>query len=101
MPYNPENIHKILEKAISSNKPVKMNYINNKGEPSSRILSQIKFTSQKHIKAFCHYKNEERIFSVNNITDIKLLENITIPENIYCGYLDEEYIIKIVNTAKK
>jgi DNA replication protein DnaC len=100
MPYNPENIRKTLEKAIYNNQSVKMNYINNKGEPSSRILSNIKFTSQKHIKAFCHYKNEERTFSINNITDIKLLENIPTSENIYCGYLDEDYILKIVNTAK-
>jgi predicted DNA-binding transcriptional regulator YafY len=101
-----DNILTTLRQAINNNKSIEINYLNNKGEQTLRILSQIIFSGQynkeSHIKAFCHFRNEERTFSVNNITGIKILDYApAIPEKNIHENLSENYILNILNTAKQ
>lgn len=71
-----------LQKAISGNHKIKIQYENFDGEVSERELSELKMTEEfndfgydkQHIKGFCHLRNEERSFKISRIKNIELIK---------------------------
>lgn len=63
--------------AILKKQTLKIDYVNNKGEVSTRTISNIRLSNDygsEYIKAFCHLKKEERIFKISNIFKVKVVE---------------------------
>lgn len=81
-PKNSLSIKDELQKAISGNHKIKIQYENFDGEVSERELSELKMTEEfndfgydkQHIKGFCHLRNEERSFKISRIKNIELIK---------------------------
>lgn len=81
-PKNGLSIKDELQKAISGNHKIKIQYENFDGEVSERELSELKMTEEfndfgydkQHIKGFCHLRNEERSFKISRIKNIELIK---------------------------
>ena len=63
--------------AILKKQTLKIDYVNNKGEASTRTISNIRLSNDygsEYIKAFCHLRKEERNFKICNIIKAKVIE---------------------------
>lgn len=72
-------IKQIVVLAIFMKQTLKIDYVNNKNEVSTRTISNIALSSDygsEYIKAFCHLKNEERTFKISNILKAKVVEAV-------------------------
>lgn len=66
----------IINRAIQDNLSIEIDYVNKKGERSTRILSDV-FHSEEHgigyISAYCHLKDDERTFKISSIIDARIV----------------------------
>ena len=72
----------ILKKAVIQNKEVMIVYGNTNSERSKRTVQPLKivFKSKEwYLKAFCMEKQDFRIFKLNRILELELLENTFVP----------------------
>ena len=72
----------ILKKAVIQNKEVIIVYENTNSERSKRTVQPLKivFKSKEwYLKAFCMEKQDFRIFKLNRILELELLENTFVP----------------------
>ena len=68
----------ILKTAVIQCKEIKIVYVNTNSEISKRILQPLKIsykTKEWYLKAFCTEKQDFRIFKLNRILELQLLEN--------------------------
>lgn len=66
----------IINRAIQDKLTIEIDYINRKGEKSTRILSDVSHNKQYgngYISAYCHLKEEERTFKISNISEAKIV----------------------------
>ena len=73
------SIKQIVVLAILKKQTLKIDYVNNKNEVSTRTISNIALSNDygsEYIKAFCHLKNEERTFKICNILKAKVVEAV-------------------------
>ncbi len=73
------SIQQIVVQAIFDKQTLQIDYINNKGEVSTRKISNIGLSNDygsEYIQAFCHLKNEERTFKIRNILKAKVVEAV-------------------------
>ena len=73
------NVQQIIRGAIEANNKVKIKYEKYNGETSIRELSQLQVSNEyssdeKHIKAYCHLRNEERNFKISRIRSIEIIK---------------------------
>lgn len=67
-----------IKKAIDRRLDLEIEYVNNSGVFSVRIISDLKYSEQLgngYIEAFCHNRNETRLFKISNIYNAKIIEN--------------------------
>ena len=72
----------ILKTAVMQCKEIKITYENANGERSKRIVQPLKITYKSkewYLKAFCMQKQDFRIFKLNRIVELELLENTFVP----------------------
>lgn len=72
----------ILKTAIIQCKEIKIVYENTNSERSTRIIQPLKISYKSkewYLKAFCKEKQDFRIFKLNRILGLKLLENTFVP----------------------
>lgn len=72
----------IIQKAINENSELEITYLKNNDEKTRRIIKPIKVGEMTYlnknfigITAFCKKRNEERVFRVDRILEIKILHN--------------------------
>lgn len=76
------DVRKTVLLAIEKNKKVRIDYEKYDGELSTRNLSNLQISNEfgefgynnDHIKAFCHLRNEERVFKIDRIIKIEIIE---------------------------
>lgn len=73
------NVQQIIRGAIEANNKVRIKYEKFNGETSIRELSQLQVSNEyssdeKHIKAYCHLRNEERNFKISRIRSIEIIK---------------------------
>lgn len=72
----------ILKTAVIQCKEIKIVYENTNSERSTRIIQPLKISYKSkewYLKAFCKEKQDFRIFKLNRILGLKLLENTFVP----------------------
>ena len=72
----------ILKTAVMQCKEIKITYENANGERSKRIVQPLKISYKSkewYLKAFCMQKQDFRIFKLNRIVELELLENTFVP----------------------
>ncbi len=72
----------ILKTAVIQCKEIKIEYENTKSERSKRIIQPLKLSYKSkewYLKAFCTEKQDFRIFKLNRILELEILENTFIP----------------------
>ena len=72
----------ILKTAVIQCKEIKIVYENTNSERSTRIIQPLKISYKSkewYLKAFCKEKQDFRIFKLNRILELKLLENTFVP----------------------
>lgn len=72
----------ILKTAVIECKEIEIVYENTKSERSKRIIQPLKLSYKSkgwYLKAFCMEKQDFRIFKLNRILELELLENTFIP----------------------
>lgn len=72
----------LLKTAVTRHKEIRMVYQNTSGERSERIVQPLKLSYKSkewYLKAFCLEKQDFRIFKLNRILDLKVLEQIFVP----------------------
>lgn len=68
----------ILKTAVIQCREIRIFYVNTNGEKSKRILQPLKISYKSkawYLKAFCAEKQDFRIFKLNRILELELLEN--------------------------
>ncbi len=71
-----------LKTAVIQCKEIKIIYINTNSEKSTRIIQPLKIaykSKEWYLKAFCMEKQDFRIFKLNRILELELLENTFVP----------------------
>lgn len=74
----------ILKTAVIQCKEMKIVYENTNSERSTRIIQPLKISYKSkewYLKAFCKEKQDFRIFKLNRILELKLLENTFVPRS--------------------
>lgn len=77
---NKTEINKVInaiDKAILNSNPIEFQYVNIAGEGSSRVVEPYKLMFKAldwYIYGYCNLKKEMRIFKVNRIKDLKVLD---------------------------
>lgn len=72
----------ILKTAVIQCKEIKIVYENTNSERSTRIIQPLKISYKSkewYLKAFCKEKQDFRIFKLNRVLELKLLENTFVP----------------------
>lgn len=59
----------VLQNAMESKSLLEMIYISSSGEISQRILTVCAIT-EHHVRAFCHLRNQTRVFKIENILSV-------------------------------
>ncbi len=68
----------ILREAIIKHKRISCHYINQNGEETDRIIDPVRIDPRNvnwQLRAWCHNKNADRNFRIDNLSDITLLED--------------------------
>lgn len=71
-------VKELINQAINEKKTIEVEYQNYNGEYSSRKISKIeksKEYGEGYIKAFCHKRNEDRVFKLDRIRKIDFISN--------------------------
>ena len=75
----PSSIKSQIQTAINDGRRIRIEYVNNDGEISERMLSDLRYNNDfdgyqnDHIKAYCHLRYEERSFRIDRIQKIEVL----------------------------
>ena len=70
-----------IDRAINSNSSIEISYTKYDGTSSRRKISNIKYNNQyydvryanDHIDGYCHMRQEDRVFKIDRITDLRVL----------------------------
>jgi hypothetical protein len=60
----------IFDDAIAKELPIHIEYVNKRGERSSRLINPIEIVDDRILLAWCHLRNEERAFALNRILSV-------------------------------
>ena len=60
----------IFDDAIANELPVHIEYVNKRGERSSRLINPTEIVDDRILLAWCHLRNEERAFALNRILSV-------------------------------
>ena len=84
-------LNRILERAIRENIDLNMRYYTgSRGEFSERVISPLSIHAEKYLIAFCHKRNEERVFRLSRILQLTPVEaNEQTKDMFFPVYRDE------------
>lgn len=71
------NLPPLLEEAIRSQKNIYLSYLSRSGEETKRVVKPLKIVSRFDypcLEAFCQLRNEKRIFRLDRIVKMKMIE---------------------------
>jgi predicted DNA-binding transcriptional regulator YafY len=60
----------VFDDAIANDLPVHIEYVNKRGERSSRLINPTEIVDDRILLAWCHLRNEERAFALNRILSV-------------------------------
>lgn len=60
----------IFDDAIANEQPIHIEYVNKRGERSSRLINPVEIVEDRILLAWCHLRNEERAFALNRILSV-------------------------------
>lgn len=72
---NDKSKYSILESAAKKRQRIRISYTNNSGEKSQRDIDPLEYYTmgrRSYIRAYCHKRNEERVFAVSKISILKI-----------------------------
>lgn len=95
----------LLREAIVAGKQIELDYLNQLGERSSRVVDPLRLDfvgSRYYLRGYCHKNQSLRAFRVDRIARIKPLESelssqgiaVAIPEDVFDGG-EDQYLVKI------
>ena len=81
----------IIQDAIANPRDLSMHYYTgSRGEFSDRTITPIEITAEKYLIAFCHLRNEERVFRLSRIVRLAQLPNENDASPILCYPIPED-----------
>ena len=77
-------LNRILERAIREKIDLKMRYYTgSRGEFSERIITPIAISAEKYLIAYCHSRQEERVFRLSRILQLSPVSDIEDTKDMY------------------
>ena len=94
----------IIKTALQENRILLFKYTNHTGNITSRIVEPYQLvlkSSHWYLQAYCHIRNDFRLFKVSRISDLQIQKELFIPRNYPKPQLDITDIVEEIQTEIK